>query len=502
MAAAAKLALRTALVALSALAVAACDGSGTSKKVFLKVKSTRPAQGATDVPVDTTVEVTFDSDVDPASATQTTVFLENITPGRQGPVQGVVATSGRKVIWSIDPSSSDNQLLPQDPLLGFENDYELTVRGGPNGVVAKAGGKLVADFKLTFTTEKLTLAATAGPEQSTDEALIENVMRLTGGSSFVKEVVRATVTFDLDPTSVDDTTVKLVRKSAPAQALAGDVTYQISTKTVGFTLIATGENTTFPAEPVLEFGETYQLIVTTGVRTATAGLSPKADAVFEFTTADLAGAPGAGDLMFNEFLADPDSSGATQPDANGDGFFHDSLDEFVEVLNLTGGYLDLGVHTIISLDSSGTDVPFFAFPPNELTSLVPPRRAIVVFTGFDDPQNPGQAGAEGPFPDDYLQVIDIGGSRALGTGRTSSNLDAQFLNAGDTIRLEDDTANVLATVTYPGPDTSNLTIANESYQRAVDGDDAALFVDHTSAQGGLGSPHSPGNRADGSHFTQ
>jgi hypothetical protein len=147
--------------------------------------------------------------------------------------------------------------------------------------------------------------------------------------------------------------------------------------------------------------------------------------------------PQPGDLVLNEIHADPH---LTEGDANGDGVVSADGDEFVELVNVTGGPLALGGVTI----SDGLVVRY-TFPDADVLA---PGCAVVVFGGL---------------------VLNNGG-------------DTVSIALGDT---------VLTSVTYgpEGGQDQSLTRAPE-----ISGD----FVQHLTAN--PTARFSPGRKTDGSGF--
>lgn len=166
-------------------------------------------------------------------------------------------------------------------------------------------------------------------------------------------------------------------------------------------------------------------------------------------------------LVINELLADP-PSGAEEGDANGDGFRDSGDDEFVELVNKSGGDLDLSSWEIH--DSSGLRHMF------EFGTVLPDECAIVVFGG-------GSVGALGGSA--LYQISTVGG---LGLN-----------NAGDTVTVFDDSGAVVASVSYGGEGGNNESLTRDP---AISGP----LVGHATAAGSGGAPFSPGTLADGSEF--
>lgn len=173
-------------------------------------------------------------------------------------------------------------------------------------------------------------------------------------------------------------------------------------------------------------------------------------------------------LVINEVCYDPSNNGL-EGDANGDGVYDQTQDEFIEFINKgtsnlnISGYrisdkvLSNGVKTVRHTVAEGT--------------IIPPNGAFVVFGG-------GQA--VGTFGG-AIVVVDIG----------SAGLSMQ--NSGESIIIEDSLGNLI--------DSLNTDVLsdnpNESYTRNPDitGD----FVQHSQAfQGRL---FSPGTRSNGNPFS-
>ena len=165
-------------------------------------------------------------------------------------------------------------------------------------------------------------------------------------------------------------------------------------------------------------------------------------------------------IVINELHADPaaDISG----DANNDGVRDSGDDEFVEVVNITPGPLDVSGWTLS--DGFG---PRHTFPAG---SVIPSQCAIVVFGGGTP---------TGDFGNATVQTAS-GGSLGLNNG-------------GDTVTINDGVADVVsAGYGSEGGDDQSLTRDPDIFGPAL--------VRHTSAAGSGGALYSPGTRVDGSQF--
>ena len=163
--------------------------------------------------------------------------------------------------------------------------------------------------------------------------------------------------------------------------------------------------------------------------------------------------------IINEIHADPD--GSIAGDANGDGTRNSSQDEFVELVNKTGGDVDISGWTL----ADGVSVRH-TFPTG---TIVPNQEAIVVFGGGIP---------TGSFGDATIQTASTG---SLGLN-----------NSGDTVTLNDGSADV-TTVTY-GSEGGN----NQSLTR--DPDLTGNLTAHSTATGSGGALFSPGTQIDGTSF--
>ncbi|MDH3645190.1 MAG: lamin tail domain-containing protein [Gammaproteobacteria bacterium] len=182
-----------------------------------------------------------------------------------------------------------------------------------------------------------------------------------------------------------------------------------------------------------------------------------ADFVFSFATAS---PPGG--WVINEIHADPASG--SDGDANGDGVRDSGDDEFVEIINTTGGAVDISGWTL-----EDRVAVRHTFPTG---SLVADGCSIVVFGGGTP---------TGVFGNSLVQTAS-GGFLGLN-------------NSGDDVTLSDNSAIEIAMASYgsEGGDNQSLTLSPD-----VTG--GLPYVKHTVATGGGGRRFSPGTRADGVAF--
>ncbi|MBN2495125.1 MAG: lamin tail domain-containing protein [Deltaproteobacteria bacterium] len=173
-------------------------------------------------------------------------------------------------------------------------------------------------------------------------------------------------------------------------------------------------------------------------------------------------APVAGDLVLNEFLADPPRQAAG--DANCDGSRNGTEDEFLEIANVSGDDLDLsGVTVYDDLNNNGRIR--YTFQDFGL-----PAGGVVVLYGGGE--------ASCAYPGNVITLV---------SGGLSLN------NAGDVISIDDASGTSLLTYTYGGEggNASSLTLS-------PDLDTTDGYELHTTADTADNSPFSPGTAIDGS----
>jgi len=165
-------------------------------------------------------------------------------------------------------------------------------------------------------------------------------------------------------------------------------------------------------------------------------------------------------IVINELHADP--AGDISGDANNDGVRSSGADEFVELINVTGGLLDISGWTL----ADGFSVRH-TFPAG---SVIQSQCAIVVFGGGTPTGEFGRA---------TVQVAS-GGSLGLNNG-------------GDSVTINNGVEDVAATdYGSEGGDNQSLTRDPDLF--------GASLVKHSTATGSGGALFSPGTRVDGSQF--
>ena len=164
--------------------------------------------------------------------------------------------------------------------------------------------------------------------------------------------------------------------------------------------------------------------------------------------------------IINEVNADPDT---VNGDANGDGVVNTGEDEFVELVNATGGASDISGWTV----SDGVGVRH-TFPPG---TVVPDLCSIVVFAGG-------------------TPTGGFGGSQT----QTASTGQLGFNNSGDTVILNDGVSDI-ASLSY-GSEGGN----NTSLTLSPDINGTPPLIQHNTAPGSGGALFSPGTQVDGGAF--
>jgi len=175
-----------------------------------------------------------------------------------------------------------------------------------------------------------------------------------------------------------------------------------------------------------------------------------------------------GTLVLNEILADPAGDDSATPevegDANGDGVRSYWEDEFIEIVNVSGGDLDIGGYTITDLKDHGRIRHIFAEG-----TIVKDGESIVVFGGGTPTNIPGNA------------VV-----------ASEGKLDLD--NSGDRVTLKDNLGNEVDRNEHSAEDGGD----NQSLARNPDL--TGSFIKHTTLTSNP-VPFSPGRwNADGKPF--
>jgi methionine-rich copper-binding protein CopC len=206
------------------------------------VTSTSPANGATNVAINTKVSATFSEAMDPSTVTNSTFTLE------QGgtPVAGAVTYAGTTATFA-----------PASPLASATT-YTATITTGAEDL---AGNALESDYVWSFTTGAL-LDTTPPTVTSTSPV---------NGATNVAIYARVSATFSeaMNSSTVTDSTFTLERGGTP----------------VSGTVAIAGTTATFTPSSPLESATEYTATITTGAEDL-AGNALESDHVWSFTTAD------------------------------------------------------------------------------------------------------------------------------------------------------------------------------------------------------------------------
>lgn len=178
--------------------------------------------------------------------------------------------------------------------------------------------------------------------------------------------------------------------------------------------------------------------------------------------------PLSAQLVINEVLYDPafDGGNPSVGDANGDGTRSASEDEFVELVNISGGPLDLAGWTIS--DNQGVRHIFAG-------GVLADGQAVVVFGG---------GSPTGSF----------GGSLVV----TASEAGWGLGNGGDTVSVSDPSSALVAFLGYGS--SGDVSASDESLVLATELDAGSGYISHSAAPGSGGATYSPGTRVGGAPF--
>ncbi|MBX6311548.1 MAG: Ig-like domain-containing protein [Isosphaeraceae bacterium] len=223
--------------------------SFTTAAAVPRVTATSPADGATDVPTNATVRVTFSQPMNTATFTTSTFQLRN--------------ASGSTVPTTFSYDSTTNTaILTPSSALANSASYTIFVQGGTSGVKSSAGVPLASNFTASFTT-----AAAVPRVTATNPA---------NGASNVNPNTTVQVTFSQPMNASTITTSTIQLRNSSNVAVGATVTYNTSTNTATLT----------PTSPLAN-SSTYTIFVrggSNGVK-STAGVAMTANYTASFTTA-------------------------------------------------------------------------------------------------------------------------------------------------------------------------------------------------------------------------
>jgi len=162
------------------------------------VYSTTPANGATNVPVNTTVKAVFTKAMDASTINSTTVVLKD--------------SSNNSVSGSVSYDSSTNTVtFTPNSYLSINTTYTFTIVGGSSGVKDQSGTPMPSDYSISFTTQG------AGPQVvSTNPA---------NGATNVSLNTTVQGTFDKDIDTSTLTTSTFTLKDSSNNLVSGTVSH-------------------------------------------------------------------------------------------------------------------------------------------------------------------------------------------------------------------------------------------------------------------------------------
>ena len=212
------------------------------------VNSITPNNGATNVAVNTAVNIQFSETMDASTINNTNITVKNTATS--APVAGTVTYTTVNSIGTFTPTAS----------LSNGTQYTVTVS---TGVKDLSGNQMTAPFVSSFTTA-------AAPDNTPPTVLSTSP---TDGATnvAVSTVVTATFSEAMDATTINGTTFTL-KTTSGSTPVAGTVAYDAGTKTATFTPTSALSNSTG-----------YTATITTGAKDA-AGNQLAANKVFAFTT--------------------------------------------------------------------------------------------------------------------------------------------------------------------------------------------------------------------------
>ncbi|MFC7335900.1 lamin tail domain-containing protein [Haloferula chungangensis] len=152
-------------------------------------------------------------------------------------------------------------------------------------------------------------------------------------------------------------------------------------------------------------------------------------------------------------------------DLNGDGIANGS-DEFVELVNTSGGPLDISGWTISDADSVRHTF--------EANTILDTDCAILVFSSL----SPNISGING-------------------TSAVAASAGTLSLNSSDTLTLHDDSATLIMTSFYESPFVSGVPLDALNLESEIT---PSAYIDHSLVTGSGGAQLSPGTKVDGSAF--
>jgi ABC-type oligopeptide transport system substrate-binding subunit len=166
------------------------------------VTGTINTNGATDVPINTSVGVTFSEGMDPLTITNANFTLNETVTGNA--VAGVVSYSGVSAVFT-----------PLDPLI-YDTQYTVTVKGTPSGVKDLASNLMASDFVISWTT---------GAAPDTTAPTVTGTIHRNGQTNVaINTSVGVTFSEGMDPLTITNANFTL-NETLSGDAVAGVVSY-------------------------------------------------------------------------------------------------------------------------------------------------------------------------------------------------------------------------------------------------------------------------------------
>ncbi len=189
------------------------------------IVSTAPVNGATAVPVSTSVSVVFSEAMNASSVNASTLFL--MEQGTATPVAGTVNYVAATRTGLFQPTTA----LKQDTV------YAASVKGGAGGVADIAGNHLAADQTWTFRT-------VASPPVDTTPPTVSGTTPSSGATGIATTAaVSAVFSENMLTSTINTSTVTLVEQGT-TEVLAATVSYAAATRTVTLQPAASLKNST------------------------------------------------------------------------------------------------------------------------------------------------------------------------------------------------------------------------------------------------------------------
>jgi hypothetical protein len=209
-----------------------------------------PSAGATNVALNTQIEVTFSKDIDPSMITPASFTL---TSAGGTPIAGTVS-------YSVGARSA--VFTPGTPaILSAGTTYDATITTALKDL---SGNALATDFQWTFTTGSST--------NTTPPSIVSTNPANFSTGICINKSVNVTFSEAMDASSINTATFTVATSTAPGAPMAGTVAYDVP-----------GNVATFTAAAALTANASYVATITTGVKDL-AGNALSTSSATTFTT--------------------------------------------------------------------------------------------------------------------------------------------------------------------------------------------------------------------------